>query len=103
MARRDLHSGDNSDLVIDTNAGDFIIRDSDTAHIDNIVGTNAGEWKQYPLLGVGIINLLNGSAGLETARRLITTQLEEDGYEVEDIPLENGFLDVQATLRESEI
>ena len=102
MARRDLHTGENSDLFIDPNVGDFIIRDSDVAHIDNIVGTNAGEWKQYPLLGVGIINFLNGAAGLQVAKRQIQDQLENDGYDVEKIVRSGETVNIEANLREAQ-
>jgi hypothetical protein len=55
MARQDLHTDDiDKDLVIDTLNGDFLTRESDTAHIDFIVNTDVGQWKQSPLLGVGV-------------------------------------------------
>ena len=60
MGRQDLDTdNEQKDIVIDALTGDFIARDSDKAHIDYIVNTSVGQWKQSPLLGVGIFTFLN--------------------------------------------
>lgn len=104
MARQDLNTDDNEkDLVIDALTGDFIVRESDKAHIDYIVNTSVGQWKQSPLLGVGIFNFLNAAGGLQTAKRVIQTQLTSDGYRVDKITTnEEGELDITAELEANE-
>ena len=104
MARRDLHTdSDSKDLVIDAVSGDFLERDSDKAHIDNITNTSVGQWKKDPLLGVGIFISLNAPAGLQTIKRVIQKQLESDGYDVEKITTnETGELEITAKLEANE-
>jgi len=104
MARKDLHTdNDSKDLVIDALAGDFITRESDKAHIDYIVNTDVGQWKQSPLLGVGIFKFLNAAGGLQTAKRVIQKQLESDGYDVERINTDSsGELNIIAQLEANE-
>lgn len=104
MARFDLHTDNASkDLVIDTLSGDFITRESDSAHIDSIVNTDVGQWKQNPILGVGVFRFLNAPGGLQTAKRIIQKQLESDGYDVEKITsTSTGELDIIAQLEANE-
>ena len=65
--------------------GDFNVGDSDTQHIQDIVFENIGAYKQYPLVGVGIINYLNSSGAQLLLSREIQIQLELDGYLVNEI------------------
>jgi hypothetical protein len=104
MARQDLYTdGETKDLVIDTLSGDFITRESDTAHIDAIVNTSVGQWKQSPLLGVGIFTFLNAPGGLQTAKRITQKQLESDGYDAEKITANSdGSLNIIAQLEANE-
>ena len=104
MGRQDLDTdNEQKDIVIDALTGDFIARDSDKAHIDYIVNTSVGQWKQSPLLGVGIFTFLNAAGGLQTAKRVIQTQLTDDGYRVDKITTtEAGELDIIAELEANE-
>ena len=104
MARQDLDTGaDSKDIIIDALTGDFIARESDKAHVDYIVNTSVGQWKQSPLLGVGIFTFLNAAGGLQTAKRVIQTQLTDDGYRVDKITTtETGELDIIAELEANE-
>ncbi len=65
--------------------GDFVIGDSDTQHIQDIVFENAGAYKQFPLVGVGIYNFLNSSGAELILSREINLQLVTDGYKVNEI------------------
>ncbi len=72
-----------NDGDIDISTGDFIVENSDLSHIESILVAQKGEWKQYPMLGVGITNYLN--APLTKANRIalekdIKLQLESDAF-----------------------
>lgn len=68
---------ENNDLLIEN--GDFVIYESDSQHIELIVDSYIGHWKQFPLCGVGI-DLFYKSSGQQLAlKRAIALQLEADG------------------------
>lgn len=77
---RDILTDENGDLKIV--GGDFATGQSDEQHLVDILSANKGEYKQHPLVGVGIQDWLNGPiTSLELARleKEIRTQLEADG------------------------
>lgn len=62
--------------------GDFFIGTADEQHVDLIIRSDPGDVKDYPLLGVGISNFINGSFSSSQAdrfKREIRLQLESDG------------------------
>jgi hypothetical protein len=78
----DLQQDSNGDLLVSRIANDFVIAASDNQHIADIIYSNQGEWKQYPSLGVGVINYLNSSGSTVALSRQIIIQLQGDGYNV---------------------
>lgn len=78
-ASRDLQLSDN-DLTIKN--GDFAIADSDMQHIEDIVTSHPGWWKQYPSLGVGAYNYLASPGQAQKLAREIKLQLTADGFTV---------------------
>lgn len=74
-----LESPTTQDLVF-TLAGDFTVGPSDMQHVKDVVFSFQGDWKQYPLCGVGIENYLNSSGTQQYLRREIQYQLTTDGY-----------------------
>ena len=66
----------------DFTGGDFNIKYSDPQHVQDIVFENKGAYKQYPLVGVGIIYYLNSSGAQLVLKREIETQLKSDGYSI---------------------
>lgn len=91
-----------TDLILDKN-GDLLFKEGDLQvdYSDNqnqhlILLTNQGEWKEWPALGVGIVELLNDEdpdAVLIQAKR----QLQYDGMKVKNIRFtEKGKLNVDA-------
>jgi hypothetical protein len=74
---------DNNGLVVNSLTNDFVISESDNRHIEDIIVSNKGEWKQYPSLGVGIDLELNGDGNKQKIVRDILLQLQGDGYIVE--------------------
>lgn len=86
---KDIHLTDNDYTF--TN-GDFVIKDSDTQHIQDLVFENVGAYKQFPLVGVGIIKYLNSSGAMLNLKRQIQIQLQADGYRVNNITFTNNDL-----------
>ena len=87
MEASDLKLTDN-DLAIEN--GDFVISLSDEQHIEDIITSFLGWWKEYPALGVGI-KQYQGSSGMEqTMEREIKLQLQGDGYTVDGAKVESN-------------
>lgn len=76
MAVKDIILLDNDLSIIN---GDFSVQESDSQHIELIINTYLGSWKQYPLCGVGITNFVNSSGQQLALKRAISVQLEADG------------------------
>lgn len=76
MVAKDIILEDN-DLVIQN--GDFLIQESDSQHIQLLVDSWIGAWKQYPLCGVGVDNFVKSSGQQLALKRAISIQLEADG------------------------
>lgn len=75
---KDIILDDLGDLLFDN--GDFKIAESDQQHCVLIINTYAGNWKQAPLCGVGIMQYLASSGQSATLKRSINVQLKADGY-----------------------
>ena len=76
----------NGDLLIQN--GDFVVGPSDNQHIDDIISSFAGAWKQFPILGVGIMQYLKSEEG-QAAVAKIKQQLQSDGYTVPQVTINN--------------
>ena len=74
----------------DFSNGDFNIGESDTQHIQDIVFETTGAYKQYPLVGVGIVSYLNSSGAQLLLSREMQIQLETDGYLVNEIAFDGN-------------
>ena len=61
--------------------GDFATGDSANQNTFDIINDNAGEWKQYPNLGVGIDQYINGS-DISILSQNVKIQLKSDGFSV---------------------
>ena len=74
--------------------GDFVIGDSNLQHVAHIIEAEQGQFRQHPLVGVGVIKMLNGPiSGAE--KRNIRLQLEADGYKAKEIVFREGLLKVR--------
>lgn len=82
---KDLKLDDSGDLFINPNTGDLEIDFSDKQHIKDIIDSNVGYYKQFPIVGVGVLNYLNGPGTPQKLEREIKIQLIADGYSV-DVP-----------------
>jgi hypothetical protein len=84
MAAQDIKIEDN-DLFIDSNTGDFAVAFSDTQHVQDIINSWAGWWKEFPTLGVGLKQYLGRSGGIQLTKRAISIHLNSDGYRADKI------------------
>lgn len=76
---------ENNDLFVDANLGDFSIGESDAQHVQDILNSYAGWWKQTPTLGVGIKRYLGKSGGIQDVKRQIIVHLKSDGYRTDNV------------------
>lgn len=98
MVFQDFLSDENGDLLIQN--GDFVVGASDFQHVEDIITSFCGEWKQYPILGVGLLQYLN-SQNPQKATTIIKQQLQSDGYNLQNAQVgvdTNGTLKVSFPL-----
>jgi hypothetical protein len=57
---------------------DFQAGDPENMYIEFIIVSNKGHWKQFPIVGVGIYNYLQGTQSPQVLQRNITLQLKND-------------------------
>lgn len=89
MAAQDFKLVEN-DLFIDSSTGDFKIVESDTQHVQDIINSWAGWWKEFPTLGVGIKQYLGRSGGIQLTKRAIKIHLSSDGYRADKIAVDGS-------------
>jgi hypothetical protein len=95
MAVKDIKLDENGDINI--SGGDFEAIESDQIHIEHILKSNKGYYFEFPLLGVGIINELNGSTSSQNLKQKIRRQLVLDNYLVKKINVSlDNIIDINA-------
>lgn len=90
---KDIALTDNDDLLFEN--GDLIITEADNIHIEHILKSEQGYWKQHPLIGAGIRRSLNGFVGTKQLQN-IRIQLQTDGFKVNEINYIQGKLIIEA-------
>lgn len=71
------------DLLIED--GDFVLSASDGMHVEHILSAFPGYYRRNPLVGVGISQYLKSSGMAQDVKRLITIQLEADGFQLKTV------------------
>ncbi|MRJ09169.1 oxidase [Ornithobacterium rhinotracheale] len=87
---QDILTNTENDLQI--KEGDFLVGNAHSQHQKHILTANKGEYKEFPEVGVGIVQMLADDRYTEM---LIETkkQLEYDGMQIKDVSLQpNGNL-----------
>ena len=69
---------DSDQELVATAAGDFRVGDASNNIIKYIVVSHIGNWKEFPLLGVGIIDYLNSNVTADEIESKIKTALSAD-------------------------
>jgi hypothetical protein len=89
------------DILIDINYdmlitnGDIAIGEATYQHVYLILSSQKGEWKQYPLLGVGIEDKL-GDNDTNYWKYLIRSELRKDGLEIDRLDISDDQLIINA-------
>lgn len=86
--RKDIIHND-GELIIKN--GDFLISESDTQHVEDIVISLAGDFKSTPMIGFGAIMQLKKNSSDSAFKRDLKIQLEYDGYKNPEIDLSGGY------------
>lgn len=71
------------DVII--RSGDFVVGDSQDQEVELILTMNPGELKEDPLLGAGLMRLVQSNAYGWHVRQLASEHLARDGKSYEDI------------------
>lgn len=90
---RDIQLDSGGDLKIAN--GDFVLDLSDQQHIEHIVESWKGNWRETPAVGVGIIRYLNHTRQVTKRGELlrkIRLQLEYDNYQINKLNLTGNLL-----------
>lgn len=87
-----VQDGAIDDLFINPNTGDFLAADSDTQHVKDIINSFVGWWKEYPTLGVGAINFLGATGGIQRLKSRVQVALKADGYKAQSVKVDKGQL-----------
>lgn len=76
------------DLVI--RGGDFLVQDSDAQHIQHILQADRGQWRQWPLVGAGLMRALNSPSRVQELKQLIKLQLKADNMLTQRLKIVHG-------------
>ncbi|WP_348814061.1 hypothetical protein [Flavobacterium maritimum] len=85
---------DNGNMLIAN--GDFVIGDSEAQDVELLIKSSKGAWKEHPLTGVGIAQLIKSKATEVRIKRDINEQLMLDGFINIDIDIDYPDLHVDA-------
>lgn len=80
---KDILLDSNDDLLIVN--GDFAIGESTDQEVGILLRLNPGELKEDPLLGPGLIRLIQSQASEADIKRLVKVHLARDGKSYEDM------------------
>ena len=80
--RSDILQDSTGDIYINPNTNDFDFGASDVNHINDIIVSFPGWWKQFPSLGVGVMAYLKGKGNSQSLLKSIRLQMQSDGYRV---------------------
>lgn len=90
----DFLLNDDGDMTIAN--GDFLIGDSEAQDVELLITSSKGAWKEYPLTGVGIAQLVKTRSTEVRIKRDINEQLTLDGFINIDIDIEYPDVHVDA-------
>lgn len=75
----DIILDSSSGLQIDS-TGDFLQDDPENNYIFYLVASKPGDWKQFPLVGVGVWNYLQAVTSAAAIQQAIIKQLKADVF-----------------------
>ena len=84
-----------SELELKVVNGDLAVEENLKQAQQLLLGTNKGEWKQHPTMGVGVVNYLETASANQLSRE-IREQFSRDGMKVSSVRINGSTLDVEA-------
>jgi hypothetical protein len=78
--------------IFATSDGDFASTPSDTRHVQDIIESFVGWWKEFPATGVGINRFKNSSGSEQKILRESKLQLKADGYRIDKVIVKGSQL-----------
>ena len=85
----DILVDENYDLRIEN--GDFVTGPSDQQHVQHILVADKGHYRQWPLLGFGILRYSKASIDPQAVKKQIDLQLRQDNYRVRQIIVTSDY------------
>ena len=91
-----------TDIVLDTTNdlliknGDFVLNDTEGQDIAFLLESFKGEWKEHPLVGAEIIQLVKSRATETRIKRDVYEQLSNDGFRQIEIKIEYPDVNIDA-------
>lgn len=70
------------DLYFNPITGDFDVSPSDNQHIEDLLNSPPGSYKDFPLATITLVPLLKGKLTAPKAESIMKQTLENDGYSV---------------------
>jgi hypothetical protein len=95
---KDILLDETGDLAVKD--GDFVIGDSTIQHQQLLLMSQKGEWKEKPMVGVGIENYLNDDTTNDMMNE-ISDQFEKDGMKVTSVNTVDGKLQIESSYENS--
>jgi len=77
---------------IEIKDGDLVVADSDSQDVEFIITAKPGQFYQFPTLGVGIVDELNGNISKQALKIKIKNNLESDNRRVNRVDV-SGTID----------
>lgn len=73
---------------LDFQEGKVVVGPSDQQHIEMILQSAPGHWREHPLLGADVEALLSGNATLTELRARVNVQMQLDEYSSNNVQLD---------------
>lgn len=87
----------NETLDLQVTSGDFLTAESTVQHQRLLLIAHAGDFRQYPRVGVGLESYLNDEK--DDIRVEIRSQFEKDGMSVSSLRLNGSKIEIEAEYR----
>ena len=92
----DILTEDTSGDLMVSRKGDMMIGDATLLHQRDLIMASEGEYKQSPIVGVGVVSFLDDEEPDELKRK-IRSQFTKDGMNVKAVNMVNGLIETDAS------
>lgn len=87
-----IQEGEAVDLAV--SGGEMLVGDTQAQEEYLTLVSHKGEWKEFPMVGVGIADMA-GDEDLRYWKREITESLARVGIKIKGVSLKNGILEIK--------